>query len=122
MSLQQRSVLPDRLACLDSLRYLAVLGVISFLAPISTYIAYAAQGHRGLASPGYWDFWVAYMRSIPDFPTARLGGDAFSASTQFHYHHFWFIALLIGLCLVFALLWGLMQPRSSSCSSSSFCR
>jgi glucans biosynthesis protein C len=184
MSLRQRSVLPERLACLDNLRYLVVLAVIAFhstsayvgatyfvmdpradwltrwlngfllsfamtvlffvagyfalpsleqkgvarfvankltrlgipfllgvafLAPISTYIAYAAQGYRGLASPGYWEFWKMYMRTIPDFPAAHLGGDAFSANPQFHYHHFWFIALLIGLCVAFALLWGLKQ-------------
>jgi len=182
--LEQRSVLPHRLACLDNLRYLMVLGVITFhstsayvgeayfvvdpnpgqitrflngflisfimgvlffvagyfvipslerkgvagfiwskvtrllipfllgvafVAPINTYIAYAAQQFRGLESPGYWDFWLTYMATIPDFPTARLGGDAFSAYMQFHYHHFWFVAQLSALCVAFALLWSLKR-------------
>ncbi len=97
-----------------------VLGVL-FLAPISTYIAYAAQGFQGLESPGYWRFWLAYMRTIPAFPTARLGGDAFCASTQFHYHHFWFLALLLGLSVGFALVWGLyrrLRPTRAACGPS----
>lgn len=184
MSLERTSVLPTRLACLDNLRYLMVLGVlafhstsayvgatyfvvdpnpsdvtrwlnqffisfvmivlfflsgyfalpsleakgcgrfiftklkrlgmplllgVTFIAPISTYIAHAAQGFQGLADPGYWSFWTTYMSSVPDFPAARIGSRAFSANTQFHYHHFWFIASLLAMSILFAALWKLKQ-------------
>ncbi len=93
---------------------LARLGVplllgVTFIAPISTYIAHAAEGFQGLENPGYWSFWTTYMSSVPDFPTARIGARAFSANTQFHYHHFWFIATLLAMSILFAGLWALKQ-------------
>ena len=107
-SLEKKGVVRFIYSKLTRLGVPFVLGVM-FLAPISTYLAYAAQDYRGLAAAGYWDFWVAYMSTIPAFPFAHIGARAFSAAMQFHYHHFWYVSVLLALCVVFALLWALKE-------------
>ena len=92
-----------------------VVGVL-FLGPTMPYMAYYSRSFAGLQTASYWDFWQRYMGSI--FSDWLLPIN-FTANTNFHQQHFWFLSVLFLFFVVHALLrdarrrWGWPATRST---------